>query len=202
MSSVEHTVKKVSEEARSELFTELSGGRTLAAEAVTKRLNETIAEVQRIIEQQERRADALKRQIIGAAEMSARNRSLEIVEDNLNISFEEAMKKLKAASENQGYEKVLRALVLEALDQVGGESFVLHSNSRDQKTLKKIAETISKERNVKISIDASPFEKTVGGVVVNSSDGYVTFDNTFEARLERLKPSLRKQIAQIFTGQQ
>ncbi|MDG6995371.1 MAG: hypothetical protein JRN52_05565 [Nitrososphaerota archaeon] len=202
MSSAEHTVKKVSEEARSELFTELSGGRTLAVEAVTKRLNETIAEVQRIIDQQERHADALKRQIIGAAEMSARNKSLEIVEDNLNKSFEEAMKKLKAASESQGYEKVLRALVLEALDQVGGESFVLHSNSRDQKTLKKIAEMVSKEKNVKISIDASPLEKTIGGVVVNSSDGYVTFDNTFEARLERLKPSLRKQIAQIFSGQQ
>ena len=202
MSSVDHIVTKVSEEARSELFTELSGGRTLAAEAVTKRLNETIAEVQRIIEQQERQADALKRQIIGAAEMSARNKSLEIVEDNLNKSFEEALKKLKAASENQGYEKVLRALVLEALDQVGGESFVLHSNSRDQKTLKKITEMVSKERNVKISIDASPLEKTIGGVVVNSSDGYVTFDNTFEARLERLKPSLRKQIAQIFSGQQ
>ncbi len=195
-------MKKVSEEARSELFTELSGGRTLAVEAVTKRLNETIAEVQRIIDQQERHADALKRQIIGAAEMSARNKSLEIVEDNLNKSFEEAMKKLKAASESQGYEKVLRALVLEALDQVGGESFVLHSNSRDQKTLKKIAEMVSKEKNVKISIDASPLEKTIGGVVVNSSDGYVTFDNTFEARLERLKPSLRKQIAQIFSGQQ
>ena len=195
-------MKKVSEEARSELFTELSGGRTLAVEAVTKRLNETIAEVQRIIDQQERHADALKRQIIGAAEMSARNKSLEIVEDNLNKSFEEAMKKLKAASESQDYEKVLRALVLEALDQVGGESFVLHSNSRDQKTLKKIAEMVSKEKNVKISIDASPLEKTIGGVVVNSSDGYVTFDNTFEARLERLKPSLRKQIAQIFSGQQ
>ena len=202
MSSVEHTVKKVSEEARSELFSELAGGRTSASEAVTKRLNETFVEVQRIVEQQERQADALKRQIIGAAEMSARNKSLEIVEENLNKSFAESMQKLESAANGQDYEKVLKALVAEALDQVGGESFVVQSNARDQKGLKKIIDAVSKERKAEVRIDSSPLEKSIGGVVVKSADGYVTFDNTFEARLERLKPTLRKQIAQIFTGQQ
>ena len=199
MSSVEHTVKKVSEEARGELLTELSEGKTLASETIGKRLEETLAEVQRVVEVQERQADALKRQIIGAAEMSARNKSLEIVEDNINKSFGEAMKVLQSSTKDQGYEKVLRGLLLEALDQVGGESFILQSSAADQKPLKKISEDISKQRKVKINLESTPLEKTIGGVVVKSADGYVTFDNTFEARLERLKPTLRKEIAQIFS---
>lgn len=202
MSGIEHTVKKVSEEARSELFTELDGGRTYASEVITKRLNETFAEVQRIAEQQERQADALKRQIIGAAEMSARNKSLEIVEDNLNRSFAEAMGKLESASKEASYENVLKALLEEGLDQVGGESFIVRSATKDQKLLKRIIDAVSRTRKIEMSIDSLPLEKTIGGVLVKSADGFVTFDNTFEARLERLKPTLRKQIAQIFAGQQ
>lgn len=201
MSSVEHTLEKVSEEARSEMFTELSGGKTAAAAAVSKRLEETLAEVLRIYEQQERQSDALKRQIIGAAEMSARNKSLEIVEDNINRAFEQALAKLESGTKGAEYERVLKSLVLEALDQVGGEDFVLLSNSRDQKVLKKISELVAKERKVRINLDSEPLAKCIGGVVVKSADGYVTFDNSYEARLERLKPALRKQIAQLFSEQ-
>jgi len=40
----------------------------------------------------------------------------------------------------------------------------------------------------------------MGGVVLTTSDGSIRFDNTFEARLERTKPTLRKDVAAILAG--
>ncbi len=38
----------------------------------------------------------------------------------------------------------------------------------------------------------------LGGVKVKSKDGSMTFDNTVDARIERLKPLIRKEIATQF----
>ena len=38
----------------------------------------------------------------------------------------------------------------------------------------------------------------LGGVKVKSKDGAMTFDNTIDARIERLKPLIRKEIASTF----
>jgi len=195
---IEHTIKKVSDEAAMELLNELRSGKSSATEVITQRMNETLSEVQRISDQQERQADALRRQITGTAEMTARNKSLEIVEDNLNKAFSDAMGKLKSLASGPSYERVLTSMILEAIDQIGGDDFVIKSNSQDQKIIPRVFEQISRERKVRLTLDTEPLPKSTGGVVVRSTDGYVTFDNTFEARLERLKPILRKQMAQMF----
>ena len=38
----------------------------------------------------------------------------------------------------------------------------------------------------------------IGGVIIKSKDGAMTFDNTLDARIERLKPLIRKDIAAKF----
>ena len=199
MSGVEYTVRKVSEEALEEMQKALAVSGEQANKVVSERALAAKEEVQKIDEHRVREVDALKRQIIGAAEMSSRNRSLEVVEQNLNSAFEKATTKLEAVTKTQEYDQVLRSLVLQAMEQIGGGDCIVAGNERDQKALKKIVEQISKEGKYKASLDPKPIKK-IGGVVVRSSDGYVRFDNTFEARLERLKPSLRKQIAQLFSG--
>lgn len=199
MSGVEYTVRKVSEEALEEMQKALAVSGEQANKVVSERALAAKEEVQKIDEHRVREADALKRQIIGAAEMSSRNRSLEVVEQNLNSAFEKATTKLEAVTKTQEYDQVLGSLVLQAMEQIGGGDCIVAGNERDQKALKKIVEQISKEGKYKASLDPKPIKK-IGGVVVRSSDGYVRFDNTFEARLERLKPSLRKQIAQLFSG--
>ena len=198
MSGVEYTLKKVSEEALNEALASLAEGKVDSEKIITQRLEQVSIEVQRISEQQQRQADALRRQIIGTAEMSARNKSLEIVEDNLNSAFAQASKRLESSATGASYEKVLKGLVSEAVEQVEGSEFTIQGNMKDQMALKKIADQLSKDKKIKIAVDSEAI-KTIGGVKVRSSDGYVMFDNTFEARLERLKPTLRKQIAQLFS---
>ena len=46
-------------------------------------------------------------------------------------------------------------------------------------------------------------EKTlssIGGIVLATPDRAIRFDNTFEARLERLRPQLRKEVAGLLSG--
>lgn len=201
LSGIEYTVKKVSDEALGELLQTISSSKTDALQVVTTKSREAEAEALKISEQQRRQADALKRQIIGSAEMTARNRTLEIVEENLNVAFDKALEKLGEMTSQVEYNRVLKSLVLEGIDVVGGTKFVVTANSRDQQLLQLIVEQISHERDVSIVRSDTRTQNSVGGAIISSADGFVTFDNTYEARLERLKPELRKQIAQLFTGQ-
>ncbi|HZW54778.1 MAG TPA: V-type ATP synthase subunit E family protein [Nitrososphaerales archaeon] len=199
MNGIEYTVKKVSDEALAETMQSLAEAKTSAQAIVAKRMGEAQVEVQRIQEQQQRQAEALRRQITGGAEMTARNKSLEIIEENLNAAFAQAMQKLQEFASGREYESALKTMILEAMEQVGGAEFVVTANSRDQQTLQRVIDQIaSQRRSVKISRSSARLGKTIGGVTVASGDGYVMFDNTYEARLERLKPVLRKQIAQLF----
>jgi len=201
LSGIEYTVKKVSDEALSELLQSITESKTAAMDVVTRKSEEAGAEALRIDEQQRRQADALKRQIIGSAEMTARNRTLEIVEDNLNEAFSQALDKLGELTSQVEYNRILKSLVLEGIDEVGGNQFVVTANGKDQQLLQLIVGQVSHEREISVVRSDSRTQNSVGGVVISSADGFVTFDNTFEARLERLKPELRKQIAQLFTGQ-
>lgn len=201
LSGIDYTVKKVSDEALAEMVQSISESKKSALAVVLKNMGEAQAEVVKIAEQQKRQAEALKRQIIGSAEMTSRNKTLEIVEENLHDAFSRALDKLADSTSSLEYNRVLKALVVEGVDIVGGNSFVVAGNSRDQQLLQLIVEQVSHDRNVSIVRSDSRVSGTVGGVVVSSSDGFVTFDNTFEARLERLKPELRKQMAQLFMAQ-
>ena len=40
----------------------------------------------------------------------------------------------------------------------------------------------------------------LGGIRIKSSDGIMTYDNTLDSRIERLKPLIRKNIAQMLRG--
>jgi V/A-type H+-transporting ATPase subunit E len=198
MSGIEYTVKKVSDESLAEMLQIISESKAAALEMVSRKMNEAQTEVVRISEQQKRQADALKKQMIGTAEMTARNQSLEIVEQNLNAAFSQALQKLESMTADSLYEQVVKSMIVEGVDEVEGKEFVVTANTRDQQVVQKVIAEVSRERGITIVRSATRLNNSIGGVVIASSDGYVTFDNTFEARLERLKPTLRKRIAKLF----
>ena len=199
MSGIEYTVSKVSDEALAEILKSLEEGRVAALSVGRAKMEEAGSESQKISDHEQRQAEALRRQIIGGAEMAARNKSLQIIEENLNAAFGSAIQKLEATTNSPDYELILKKMVLEGMEQVGGSDFVVTGNSRDQELLQRLVDQLSKEnKGIRVQRGSTRISKSIGGVTVTSGDGYVTFDNTFEARLERLKPSLRKQIAQLF----
>jgi V/A-type H+-transporting ATPase subunit E len=143
-----------------------------------------------------KQAESAKRQIIGAAELEARNAQLKSLEKAVNEVFDLAVKEVSEAS-GASYEKALARLISEGVDVIGPKAKVM-SSSKDKKAVSSAVRKLS-SGNVKLQFDDEPVE-TIGGVVLTTAGGSVKFDNTFEARLERMRPTLRKEVAGLLTG--
>ncbi len=190
------TLEKVSQEFEVEVLADLQEGRGQAQATVESARKETAAAVQKILETSVKQAESLKRQIVGAAELESRDAQLRSLEKAVNEVFGRAVDELQAGS-GSTYEKALAQLVKEGLDVIGPRAKV-SCNSRDRKAVSAAVRKLTGGQ-VKLTFDDRSIE-TIGGVVLVTPDGSVRFDNTFEARLERTKSTLRKEVASILTG--
>ena len=189
------TLAKVSGEFETEVLADLEAGRTetlMKIEAVRK---ETAEAVSKILESGEKQAESVKRQIIGSAELNARNAQLRSLEKAVNEAFDLATKQISSES-GASQDKAIVSLIQEGLDVIGPSARV-QCAAKDRKA---VSSAIRKFGGMaKLSLDDEQVY-AIGGVVLTTPDGSVRFDNTFEARLERTRPALRKEVAAILTG--
>jgi len=190
------TLEKVSREFEAEVLAELEGARGQALSIVHSARKETTQVVTKILETSVKQSESLKRQLIGAAELEARNAQLKSLEKGVNEVFDAAAKEV-AGTSGPRYEQSLTQLLKEALEVIGPEAIV-HCSSKDKRGVWAAMRRL-RDGEVNLTLDDRSID-TVGGVVLTTKDGSVKFDNTFEARLERLKPSLRKEVAGILTS--
>ncbi len=189
------TLDKVSVEFEAEVLADLEAGRTETLARVEAVRKETKEAVSKILETSTKQAESVRRQIIGTAELEARNAQLKLVEKAVNEAFDLAMKQVSTASGAQ-YERAIATLIQEGLEVIGQRAKV-RCTSKDKREVSSAIKKLSAK--AKVSFDDEPVE-TIGGVILTTPDGSVRFDNTFEARLERMKPILRKEVASTLTG--
>lgn len=190
------TLQKVSNEFEGEVLADLQEGRerSLALiEAAKKGAREQVA---KILESGVKQAEALKRQISGAAELGARNARLRVLEVAVNDAFEDAVSQISELAENR-YEESLARLVAEGVEVIGNRATVTCS-PKDKKLVASVVKRFGSDK-IELVVGDGAVE-TIGGVVLTTPDGSVRFDNTFEARLERLRPTLRKEVADLLNG--
>lgn len=190
------TLEKVSTEFEAEVLAGLQAGKDQATQNVQSIRRETAEEVAKALEAGERQADSVKRQIIGAAELEVRNVQLRSLEVAVTEVFDSAVRKISSLS-GQDEEESLATLIKEGIEVIGSKA-VVHSSAKERKAVSAAVRKLNKG-SVKLSVDDEGIE-TIGGVTLTTSGGSVKFDNTFEARLERMRPSLRKEVAEILTG--
>jgi len=189
------TLEKVSEEFENEVLADLEAGRSEALARIEALRKETIEAVGKILETSEKRAESVKRQIIGAAELDARNAQLRSLEKAVNEAFDLATKQISTVS-GAAQEKALASLIQEGLDVIGPRAKVSCA-SKDRKAVSSAIRKLGGK--AKLSLDDGEVD-TMGGVILTTPDETVRFDNTFEARLERMRPTLRKAVAAILTS--
>jgi len=189
------TLEKVSGEFETEVLADLEAGRSETLARIEAARKETTEAVGKILETSEKQAESVKRQIIGAAELDARNAQLRSLEKAVNEAFDLAAKQISVVS-GAPQEKALASLIQEGLDAIGSQATVSCS-SKDRKAVSAAIKKLGSK--AKLSLDDEEID-TIGGVILTTPDRTVRFDNTFEARLERMRPTLRKAIAAILTG--
>lgn len=194
MSSTERTLAKVSEEFLSEVMTDISKAKQDILQRIDREEREVAELVSRVVEDGEKQAESLKRQIVGSAEIEARNYQLKVMEDAFTDVINKAIERIKNLDDER-YKEGISKMLQEAYEAIGKEC-VVYCNKDDRSV---VSSSIRKLKLNKVSLSSEHIESR-GGIIVESKDKTIRFDNTVEARMERMRQELRKEISSILTS--
>ena len=187
--ALEKTVDKILNQSENELLTSLRQSLDDSRATLTASLSLLEQEYDRILAEGKKEADKLQKQIIGSSGLEARNKQLLLIEESVEKVFAKAIEKLNLLMRNDDYTKHMTQLVDESVRALGTSDIVVECNSKDKSVIQLI---LSKFLGATLSSNTI---NCLGGVIVKSKDGSMSFDNTIDARIQRMKPLIRKDIA-------
>ena len=191
-SGLESTIDQVLERNSSEFSHSLKNSLTDAQKTLSDSLPMLEEEYEKIISDGKKEADKIEKQIVGSADLEARNKSLLIVQESVDKVLEKAKEKISNMDRNSEYSTLITKLLTEATSALDTSDVIVFTNSKDKDIVQSAVSNISGAELSNDLIDC------MGGVKVTSKDGSMSFDNTIDARIELLKPLIRKDIAAQF----
>ena len=201
-SALERTINKVLSQKEAELVSQIDSAFQESLKNLEASRGKLESERTRITESAKKQAENLKRQIVGSNRLAARNRELVMIESDVNKAFERARAWLANSSKDESYRALLARMVEESLPAVGSDDVIVECNKNDAEQVKKIvAELARRNDGLRVTVSDQPIN-AIGGVRVRSADGTMSFDNTLDSRIERLKPLIRKNIARMLRGEE
>jgi V/A-type H+-transporting ATPase subunit E len=192
--TLDRVISEVVQEAFQTITKSLDEAQAEALRIVSKTLDEFMRERAAIEEAGRAEREAARQRILSTAEIQAKNMAIAAVEEEVSKVFETALSRLAEEAAGDGFKHVMERLLDEAVELIG-KDIVVESNEKGIEMLREIV--ANGGYKVRITVSDKPI-KTIGGLRAVSADGLTRLDNTLEARLERLKQSLRSEIAKMF----
>jgi len=189
--ALEKTIDKILKKSEKELSESLKQSLDDSKKVLSDSLSSLELEYDGIISEGKKDADKIQRQIIGSSGLAERNKQILLVEESIEKVIDKAIEKLRESLQ-KGYTNLMTQLINEAITSLGTKDVVITTNARDSSLVKSI---LKKFKGATLSSDTI---ECLGGIFVKSKDGSMNFDNTIDARLERLKPVIRKDVATKF----
>lgn len=200
-SSLERTINKVISQAEADFITQIDSSFQESLKNLAASRTKLEAEYNRILEGARKQGDNLKRQIVGSSRLSARNRQLVLIESAVNDTFEKAKTILASSNKENSYRLLMRKILKDSVMMIDSDQVIVECNKNDIELVKEaISDSFNDNDKIKIKISDHPLN-AIGGIRLTSADGSMTFDNTLDSRIERLKPLIRKNIAQMLRGE-
>jgi V/A-type H+-transporting ATPase subunit E len=200
-SALERTINKVLSQKEAELVSQIDSAYQESLNNIETSQGKLEAERTKIVESAKKQAENLKRQVVGSSRLATRNQELLMIENAVNSAFEQARKKLASSGDKDSYKALMASIIEESVSSVGTGEVTVESNKSDADLVKKIIADLQKKNSkVKVSLSSQPID-VIGGIRVKSGDGSMTYDNTLDSRIDRLKPLIRKNIAQMLRGE-
>ena len=150
------------------------------------------SEYNKIISDAKKEADKIGKQITGSSDIEARNKQLLALEEAVDRVFSTALDQIANTDRNDDYSNLIKTLIKEVIQILGTSEISISTNAKDKDV---VQQALSQFSGAELS---STTINCLGGIKVKSKDGAMTFDNTIDARIERLKPLIRKEIAAKF----
>ena len=191
-SALERTVEKILQNTQDQTVSSLTEALKASQAMLSNSQASMEQEYDKILAEGKKESEKLEKQIVGNADLESRNKQLLLVEESIEQVFQKAIKKIQDADRNNDYSKLISTLLQESIDTIGTSEIVIQTNSKDKPVVESL---LSKFKGATLSTELID---CLGGIKVKSKDGTMTFDNTIDARLDRLKPLIRKDIASKF----
>jgi V/A-type H+-transporting ATPase subunit E len=200
-SALERTINKVISQAEADFITQIDSSFQESLKNLAASRTKLEAEYNRLLEGARKQGDNLKRQIVGSSRLSARNRQLVLIERAVNDTFEKAKTILASSNKENSYRLLMRKILKDSVTMIDSDQVIVECNKNDIELVEKaISDSFKDNNKIKIKMSDHPLN-AIGGIRLTSADGSMTFDNTLDSRIERLKPLIRKSIAQMLRGE-
>jgi len=190
--SLEQAIDTVLQKTENDILLNLKNSSTKSKETLDNSLSTLEGEFDKIISDGNKEADKIEKQIIGSADLEARNKQLMALEEGVNKVFSKALDEITNTARSGDYSNLIKSLLDESTKILGTTEVIVSTNTKDKDL---VQSTLSQFPGSELS---SELIDCLGGVMIKSKDGTTSFDNTLDARIERLKPLIRKEIASQF----
>jgi V/A-type H+-transporting ATPase subunit E len=191
-SSLEQAVDTVIDKTEKKILLDLKNSVSFSKQTLDDSLPKLEQEYDKVISNGKKEADKIEKQIIGSADIEARNKQLLLLEEAVEKVFSKALDQISNVDRSGDYSNLIKSLLKEATQILGTSEITVFTNAKDKGVVQSI---LSQFPGAELSSDTID---CIGGIIAKSKDGTVKFDNTLDARIERLKPLIRKEIASTF----
>ena len=186
------SIDKILEKTEKEILTNLGNSFSDAKQTLDDSIPKLEQEFDKIISDGKKEADKIEKQIIGSSDLEVRNKHLLTLEIAIDKVFTKALDQITNTARSGDYSNLMNTLLDESTKILSTTKVIVSTNSKDKDLVQSL---LSKYPGAELS---SQTINCLGGVIVKSKDGAMTFDNTLDARIQRLKPLIRKEIATKF----
>ncbi|MDH3617643.1 MAG: V-type ATP synthase subunit E [Nitrosopumilus sp.] len=191
-SALENTIDKILSQTESNILSSLNSALSESRQKLDNSVSTLEQEYDQIISNGRKEADKIEKQIIGSSDLEVRNKQLTTVEESIDKVFAKALDEIANADRSGDYSNLIKSLLDESTKNLGTNEVIVFTNSKDKDV---VQSNLSQYPGAELSSETID---CLGGVKVKSKDGAMTFDNTIDAKIERLKPLIRKDIATQF----
>ena len=191
-SALESTIDKILTNTEKNILSNIKSALVDSQQKIDSAIPKLESEYDKIISDGKKEANKIEKQITGSSDIEARNKQLMTLEESVNKVFSKALDQITNTARNADYSNLIKTLLSESTQVLGTTQIIVFTSSKDKDTVQSM---LSQFPGAELSSDQI---NCLGGVIVKSKDGAMTFDNTLDARIERLKPLIRKEIASKF----
>ncbi len=191
-SALEKTIDKILKNTEKDILSNIKTALDDSQQNLDDSIPKLESEYDKIISDGKKEADKIEKQIIGSSDLEARNKQLLLLEGAVDKVFTKALDQIANADRSGDYSNLIKTLIEESTKILDTSEITISTNTKDKDVVQSVLSQFSGAEISSDTIDC------LGGIIVKSKDGAMTFDNTLDARIERLKPLIRKEIASQF----
>jgi V/A-type H+-transporting ATPase subunit E len=191
-SSLEQAIEKIVKKTEKEILLDLQNSGSDSKQTLDDSLVKLEQEYDKIISDGNKEANKIEKQIVGSSDLEVRNKQLLLLEEGVDKVFSKALDQIANTDRSGDYSNLIKTLLDESTKILGTTEVTVFTNAKDKDVVQSALSNFSGAELSSDTIDC------LGGIIIKSKDGAMTFDNTIDARIERLKPLIRKAIASKF----